>query len=553
MGNTYDAQNSHAATTYDLAAMPNNGNMRTYWRPPKILRTAEVTMQQLQVVSYIHGERCWPSVEKLAPCEEACPIHQDVPSYVIAISQGKLEEARAIIRQTNPLPSVCGRVCHHPCETSCNREVVDEAVAIMWLKRLATDQEVEKRPKRAKMTRQEKVAIIGSGPAGLSAAYDLVRWGYPVTVYEGSPVAGGMLTTAIPDFILPKEIVQADIDYVRALGVDIRTTTWIRDLDYLWGRGFRAILVSAGAQKSGELKIPGADLDGVLLALPLLREGKQGEKTKLHGKVVVIGGGNVAMDVARTVLRLGANEVHVACLESRKDMPAFSWEIEVAEREGVKFHPSLAPQRFGSSDGSRVGFIDFKRVVSTQTDEHGRLTWELMEGPGSEYNMATVDSIIVAIGQGVDIGLNEKLTFNSGGGLLVDADSMLTTVSGVFAAGDVINVVGTVSESIAAGRHAAGAIDRYLKGKEPKATSAPRKEAARLEAEMVPAFLTRQPRWEMPAIPARDAIRGFGEVKTGYALWEGVEEAKRCLNCRTCSSCIFERHQLCFETATRIL
>ena len=510
-------------------------------------------MQQVQVVSYIHGDKCWPSVDKLAPCEEACPIHQDVPSYVIAISQGKLKEARAIIRQTNPFPSVCGRVCHHPCESSCNRGVVDEPIAIMWLKRLATDQVVDKRPKRRETTRQEKVAIIGSGPAGLSAAYDLVRWGYPVTVYEGSPVAGGMLTTAIPDFILPKEIVQAEVDYIRALGVDIRTTTWIRDLDYLWGKGFRAILIAVGAQRSAELRIPGADVDSVLSALPFLKKAKQGEKVDLRGKVVVVGGGNVAMDAARTALRLGANEVHVACLESRKDMPAFDWEIEMAEREGVRLHPSLAPQRFGSSDGNRVGFIEFKRVLSTHIDEQARLTWTLMEGPGSEYNMEAVGSIIVAIGQRLDVGLNEKLAFTSRGGLLADVDTLLTTVPGVFAAGDVIDVAGSVSESIAAGRRAAGAIDRYLQGRELKPRSAPQKEAARLEAEMVPAFLPRKPRWEMPTVAPRDAIRGFGEVRTGYALWEAIEEAGRCLNCRTCSSCVFERHQVCFETATRIL
>ena len=519
-------------------------------------------MRALQLLTQIHGEKCWPSVTKLSPCEEACPLHMDVPSYVMAIAQGSFKEALAVVRQTNPFPSICGRVCHHPCEEECNRSLVDSPLAIQWLKRLVADYELNnglKRPRPVKRTKGERVAIIGSGPAGLTAAYDLVRQGYGVTVYEALPFAGGMLAVGIPDFILPKEIVEAEIGYIRDLGVEIRTNTTIGKnftLDDLSRRGFNAILLATGAWKSAQLPIPGADLGNVFYALPLLQKVKLGGKVMLRGKVAVIGGGGVAMDVARLALRLGAREVHAACLESRRDMPAHSWEVEAAEREGVKLHPALDPQRFRAKDGRRVGAIDFRRVASTQLDSEGRITWTLMEGPGTEYAM-DVDAVIIAIGQVPDpsyIGGDSQLNVTRRGTLVADPETQVTNVPGVFAAGDAAYLPGTVVEAIAAGHKAATSIHRYLRGQDLReGRTAANKEVFKIKPEMIPEFLVRKARWEMPMLSPGDATRSFGEVKLGYTIWEGIEEARRCLNCRMCANCIFERGQICFETGSRLL
>lgn len=518
-------------------------------------------MKTLQLLTQIHGEKCWPLVEKLSPCEEACPLHMDVPSYVIAIAQGKFKEALTVIRQTNPFPSICGRICHHPCEEECNRGRVDSPIAIQWLKRLVVDYELSngmKRPRPAKRTKEEKVAIIGSGPAGLTAAYDLVRQGYGVTVYEALPVAGGMLAAGIPEFILPREIVETEIDYIRDLGVQIRTNTAIGKnftLDDLSRRGFSAILLATGAWRNPQLPIPGTDLGNIFYALPLLQKTKLGEKVMLRGKVAIIGGGDVAMDVARLALRLGAREVHVTCLESRKDLPAHSWEVEAAEREGVKLHPALAPQQFRAKAGGRVAAIDFKRVASTQLDSEGRISWTLMEGPGTEYAM-DVDAVIIAIGQAPDPSYisDSQLNVTKRGTFVVDPETMTTNVASVFAAGDAAHMPGTVAEAIAAGHKAATSIHRYLRGQDLReGGTAASKEVFKVKPEMVPGWLVAKDRWEMPMLASGDATRSFGEVKLGYTIWEGVEEAKRCLNCRMCANCVFERGQICFETGSRLL
>ena len=518
--------------------------------------------KQVRLLSQIHGEKCWPLVDRLSPCEEACPLYTDVPSYIIAISQGKFKEALAVIRETNPFPSICGRVCHHPCETECNRALVDEPIAIKWLKRFVADWELKngKRPAPVRKTKKEKVAVIGSGPTGLTAAYDLVREGYGVTVYEASPVAGGMLTVGIPNFILPREIVEAEIDYIRALGVDIKTNVRIGNelsLDDLWKKGVNAILLASGAQKNAELKIEGTDLENVYYALDVLRKANLGEDIAFRGKVVIIGGGNVAIDVARTALRLGAKEVHVTCLEARSDMPAFSWEIEAAEKEGVKIHTSLAPQKFTATrrDGKESIAIDFKRVASTDVDDEGQISWTLMEGAGSEYTMEA-DSAVIAIGQAADPSYAEggQMKLDGRGTFAVDPDTMATSVPGIFAAGDAVILRGTVTEGIAMGHKAATSVDRYLRGKDLKQNGAvAEKEVLKIDPKMTSPWLTRKACWGMPSLQPNDAVRTFSEVDLGYTEMEAIEEAKRCLNCRMCANCIYGRSQICFETGSRLL
>jgi len=516
------------------------------------------TRRGSKVLSQIHGEKCWPMVDKLSPCEEACPIQMDVPSYVVALSQGKFKEAINVVRETNPFPSICGRICHHPCEEACTRALVDRPVAIEWLKRFIGQYEMSNGIKRKpiKRKREENIAIIGSGPAGLTAAHDLVKQGYGVKVYEALPVAGGMLAAGIPEFVLPQNIVEAEVNYIKAMGVDIKTNMRIGQdlsLEEIWNQGSKAILLATGAWKSAELNIPGADLRGVMQALPFLRDAKLGEKPKLHGTVVLIGGGNVAVDAARTALRLGAEKVILTCLESRAEMPAFEWEIEKAEEEGVEIQPALAPQQFVAKPVRRVGRIDFKKVVRTTTDSDGKISWTLAEGPDAETSI-DADAVIVAIGQVPDPSFASGMNLTSGGTFKVDPETMATNFPGLFAAGDAVIMPGTVVEAIAAGHAAAKSIDRYLKGKELK-TKAKKKvqESIMIEEEMIPYFLVRKDRWEMPSVLAKDAIRSFGESNLGYTEWQVVEEAKRCLNCRMCGNCIFDRGQLCFEASARLL
>jgi len=511
---------------------------------------------RLEIPAYIHVERCWPEVDKLSPCELACPLHMDVPNYIMAIAQGDVQHALSIIRETNPLPSICGRVCHHPCEQECNRKVVDDPIAIEWLKRYAAEHGDSEKPSPVPRTKEEKIAIVGSGPAGLTAAHDLVNKGYGVTIFEAGSIPGGMLALGIPDFILPPEAVKADIDNIKALGVRIHTNVRIGEdlsLDGLWQQGFKAILIATGAWRTPELKIPGVGLPGISSALPWLKEAKLGNLKSVKGVVWVIGGGAVAMDVARTALRLGAKEAHAACLEARQVMPAFTWEIEAAEREGVRIHPSLAPQEFTSKNGSKVSGVNFKRVTSTKLDNEGRIHWTLMEGAGSDFSVDT-DNVVIAIGQAPDTSdlEGQSLNTNNRGGLQVNEFTLETNVPGIFAAGDVSGTGATVSESMAAGRRAAISIDQYLSG----AQIVPERETREgilIKQEQIPTFFPRRERWEIPRLLPREAVKVFREVDLGYIGWQAEEEAKRCLNCRMCANCIFERGQMCFETSTRLL
>jgi len=479
-------------------------------------------------------------IYRTPPCTEACPIGMDVPGYLIAVSQGRFKEAMEIIRDTNPFPLVCGRVCHHPCEIECIRNIVDEPIAIQWIKRLVADNALKsgERPFPVKRMKREKVAIIGSGPAGLTAAHDLVKAGYGVTVYEASPVPGGMLATVIPEFKLPGAVVKADISYIKALGVEIKTNTPVGKeltIDSLLKR-YNAVLVAIGCWRPVPLTIPGSDLNGIYNALPLLQEVKQGKKIRLDGRIVIIGGGDTAMDAARTALRLGAGEVHVACLESREAMPAHIWEIEKAEREGVTIHPALAPQQFRSHDNNRVAGIDFKGVASTQVDTDGKVTWTLQEGPGNEYGI-DADSVIIAIGQTPSIsslGGGSKLKVVPRGTLAVNPKTLAATIPGLFAAGDCVVGVGTVVDSMAAGRKAASSIIEYLGGSEPTIKELSNREAFKRAHEVMSAdFTVQKARQGMPTMALSEAVGSYKEVELGFTEEMGIEEARRCLNCST--------------------
>jgi len=531
--------------------------------------------ERTAIPAYIHIERCWPRVDKLSPCEAGCPLNVDVPNYVIAIAQGNPTKALSIIREKNPLPSICGHICWHPCEDECNRKVVDNPVAIQWLKWYAAEHGKSEKPSPVPRTREERVAIVGSGPAGLTAAYDLVRKGYGVTIFEAASTPGGLPATTMPEFILPQEAVQADIDYIKALGVQILTNVCIgKDISIngLWQLGFKAILIAAGSKRGAGLKIPGSNLPGVFSALPFLQEAKLGKGPSLKGKVWVIGGDHIAMDAARTALRLGAEEVHIACLEARGDrndpgnIPAVTWALEAAEKEGMQIHPSLAPVEFTSKDGSKAGGINFKRLTPLPPGGKGKIHRTLrgfplveMEGPGSDYAV-DADAIIDATGifaperqipEMSDI-LGESSGKGKRGKLAVNRDTFETNVPGIFAAGDISGTGGNVVESMADGRTAATSIDQYLSGQYIIPVKETR-EALTIEEKQIPSYFKRKERWEMPALLAKQAIKTFKEVNLGYASWQAVEEASRCMNCRMCANCIFEHRQWCWETAERLL
>ncbi|MEW6184921.1 MAG: FAD-dependent oxidoreductase, partial [Thermodesulfobacteriota bacterium] len=285
-----------------------------------------------------------------------------------------------------------------------------------------------------------------------------------------------------------------------------------------------------------------------------LKEVKLGEKGHLKGRVIVIGGGNVAVDAARTAVRLGSTRVTLVCLDGRSEMPAFAWEIEKAESEGVEICPSLAPQKILSKTGGKVKSVVFAKVARLSKSQNGRLTWELAAGPENEL-ILEADIVIAAIGQSPDTSFIKEMSLTDTRTIRVDEETMATDRPGIFAAGDVVRYPGTIVEAIAAGHRAAKSINHYLKGKPLQSASKKKaKEVFRLEEEtVIPSFLVKKQRWDMPSLSSRDAARSFGETDLGYTIWQAGEEAKRCLNCRMCGNCIFERGQLCFETSTRLL
>jgi len=466
-----------------------------------------------------------------SPCRIACPAHLSVPGYVALISKGRFKEALNLIRQDMPLPSVCGRVCVAPCEKECRRQELDQSIAIAALKRFVTECVNEALPSPVPQTKQEKVAIIGSGPAGLAAAHDLVRKGYAVTVYEALPAAGGMLAWGIPPYRLPREVLEKDINYIQALGVEIKTNTPLGPgltLDDLAAQGYGAVLLALGAQESIKLKIPGANLSGALAATSFLRDFNLGKKVEMGNKVVVLGGGNVAIDSARTALRLGAAEVHVACLECRKDMPAVISEIEGAEQEGVMIHPSVTATRILGE--SRVAGVEFLSLKGVEFDEDGLPHMDIIEGTG---HVLAADTVIFAVGQKPDLSSlrgTEGIELSKQGTIAAHTGMPVTQRHGVFACGDVVNGPTNVIEAITCGQRAAFWIDRYLQGYVLRRERVERVKPSEVKVE-IPTDVEKQERRHMPSLPTQERILNFSEVDLGYNLDDAVAEAKRCLNC----------------------
>ncbi|KKN11280.1 hypothetical protein LCGC14_1028160, partial [marine sediment metagenome] len=373
--------------------------------------------------------------ESQAPCQTACPVHLHIPAYTALIAKGKFKESLDLIRRRMPLPSVCGRVCLHPCEEVCSRKEVDQAIAIEALKGFVADNVSEVTPKRINQTQSEKVAIIGSGPAGLAAAYDLIRLGYGVTIFEALPSPGGMLAVGIPDHRLPRDILNRDIDYIKALGVEIKTNSPVnlnQGLNDLLKQGYGAALIAIGAHKGKSLNIPGVDLDGVLVGTSFMRDVNLGKDVNLGDKVMIIGGGNVAMDCARTARRLGAKEVGVSCLECYDDMPADLLEIEHAREEGIEIHDSHTFTKLVSDSGkvSGVGCLD---ITGCAFDDDGKAHFDIVS---DEEHTLEADTVIFAIGQVPEISDSGNIKIGNSGTITADPETLMTEIEGLFVAGD---------------------------------------------------------------------------------------------------------------------
>jgi heterodisulfide reductase subunit A-like polyferredoxin len=474
-----------------------------------------------------------------APCRLACPAGLNVQGYVQMVGQGKYEEALKIIMEDLPLPGVLGRICPHGCEDACRRCEVDDPVAIRDLKRLAADQcDPRDIPIPCLPLREEKVAIVGSGPAGLSAAYHLARKGVLSTIFEALPEPGGMLRVGIPEHRLPKRILDQEIEVITKLGVDINTQSPLGPdltVDDLFKKDYKAVYLALGAHRGISLGIPGEQAQGVHQGVDFLRELNLKAKPWVGNRMAVIGGGNVAIDVARSAIRLGAGEVTIIYRRTRAEMPAWEEEIEAAQAEGVGIVYLSAPQEVLTQDGKVVG-LRCIRMELGEPDSSGRR--RPIPVAGSEYEIE-IDQLIPAIGQSPDLsGLGDLpgMAFSRWGTLEVDPVTYATGRDGVFAGGDVQTGPWVAIGAVAAGREAAESMVRYLDGRD----MAEGREPAPPENPLyrpVPEGEAVKRRAPMPALSVKERQGNFNEVELGYDETAGHEEAQRCLNCGYCCEC----------------
>jgi NADPH-dependent glutamate synthase beta subunit-like oxidoreductase/NAD-dependent dihydropyrimidine dehydrogenase PreA subunit len=510
-------------------------------------------------------------LERNFPCKEACPVHTEAGKYVTLIAEGRYREAYAVARKPNPLASICGRICAAPCESVCRRGELDAPISIRALKRFVTERfGVESMIDLSVLAEiyghrtdryPERVAIIGSGPAGLACAHDLALMGYSVTIFEAASVAGGMLRLGVPEYRLPRALIQLEINAILSLGVELVTNTRLgRDVTLadLKRQGFAAVFLGIGATRSRDLAVPGMDLDGVLRGIDYLLNVNLGYKVEMGPHVVVIGGGNVALDVARTAarggeqenlqrnlsivaaldvarsaVRFGAREVTVCCLESEAEMPAAPEEVEEAFSEGIRFRHRIGPNRVVGENGTVTG-VEFL-AVSRVFDESGRFAPEFI--PGSE-TLLPADTVIVSIGQTADLSFlrPEDGIDSARGRITVDPETLATSAPGVFAGGDAAFGPRIAINAVADGKRAARSIDTHLRGR-------PRPEAeTEVEIEIHGGYgrlwdYEGIPRQKPPARPISRRI-GIAEVEECFGEHEARREGRRCLHCWT--NTIFE-------------
>jgi formate dehydrogenase beta subunit len=465
----------------------------------------------------------------LVPCRYTCPAEIDVPRYIRLIKEGDYSAAAAVIREKVPFPGVLGYVCDRICEEVCRRGEVNEPVSIRELKRFAAEHDEGKLwagNSGQKPATGKRIAIIGSGPSGLTAAYYLCNQGHAATVFESLPAAGGMMRFGIPEYRLPKNVLDGEIQEIIDTGVDLRPGTPVNSIDTLFEEGFQAVLVAVGAHQGQKLAIPGTDNKRVLIGTDFLREINMGHKVDIGDKVMVLGGGNVAFDCARVAIRLGAGQVELACLESREAMPASGDEISQGEEEGIVIQPARSITRI-LSDNSTITGVEFLTVSSLSFDEEGNPEIEVVEN--SEH-ILEADTVIFAIGQRPNIPPGFELDTESNN--LIGVDSFLQCASreGVFAAGDAVNGTSSVIEAIASGRKAAQAIDRYLGGD----GIIDRKIVAEAEPEKCLGYaegFALMERCEASRISAAERTRNFRKVIQVMDEEVAIGESERCLQC----------------------
>ncbi len=495
--------------------------------------------------------------DRVAPCNARCPVGIDIEGYMNLLREGRVEEARDLLLAENPLPAVTGRVCHHPCESVCNRRALDGAVAIHAVERMLGDLAHE-RP-AAVVTgpaHAERVAVVGSGPAGLGCAYHLARLGYGVTIFESEREAGGMLRLGIPEYRLPRDVLDRDIARVVAHGVEIKCGVKV-GTDVPWGdltASFDAVCISTGAHTSRALGVPGEHLPGVRPGLAFLRDVNSGKRPDLGKRVVVVGGGNTAMDCARSALRLGAR-VTVAYRRTREQMPAIREEVEDAMREGAEFVFLASPVEFAATNG-RVSAMVCERTALGEPDASGRRR----PTPTGETFTLDADTVLTAIGESSALLNFFPDVEGSDAGLRVDALGG-TNRDLLYAVGDATDLERTVADALGAGKRAAIGIDRHLRhhhgdtaelnalrfaggnlsaarwmGRDPIRRTAPVNETVTADDLNFTQY-RRRPRHGDPHLPSEAAVQGFDEVNAGLPDALAMDEAQRCLNCGVCTEC----------------
>jgi formate dehydrogenase beta subunit len=483
------------------------------------------------------------------PCRAACPVHTDVQGYVGLIAQGRYAEAFELIHSVNPIASACSFICHHPCEQECRRGAVDDPLAIRHLKRFALEQAAAYRRSSRKpvpQTRGQRVAIVGSGPAGLTAASDLADLGYQVTIFERNPELGGMLSSAIPPYRLPREALKDDIEDVLAKGVEARTgceigkDVTLKDL----AARHNAVLIAVGLSLSRSLDIPGLEGQGVLLALPFLDDVIHGRSPELGERVLVIGGGNVAIDVARSARRLGQEKVEMVCLESAEEMPAWEWEIREAVEEGIKITHRWGPKAVRRSNGKVLGLETVR--VRAVFDQEGRFNPTFYD---DQRSFIEADTIIITIGQMSDLSFlkNGPARVDERGRLIWDRATQMTSAPGVFVAGEVATGPGAAIQAVASGHRAAKAIHLFFQGENvEKALKIEEKAKIAALPQDVVEKIFRQSREKVTVLSAETRCLGFTQFEVGYDEEAALREARRCRGCGTgavvmagqCATCL---------------
>ncbi|MFX0075744.1 MAG: FAD-dependent oxidoreductase [Candidatus Hermodarchaeota archaeon] len=476
----------------------------------------------------------WADRERLlVPCRDACPLGIDVPRYIRLISEKKYAEAAVVIREKTPFPSVLGRVCFHDCEVECRRNQINEPIAICALKRFALEHDSELWRSKIKSlpSTGKKVAVIGSGPAGLTAAYYLKRLGHSVTVFEANSYLGGMLRHGIPEYRLPREVLQKDLDHILSMGIDIQTDKVVAEhlsLDDLKDQGFNATFIAIGAQNTKKLNIEGSNLPNIYWGLEFLKKVNLGKEVKVTDNIIVIGGGNVAIDVALTAQRLGAKDVQLICLECREEMPAHDWEIQKAIDEGITLNCSWGPKNVIDIDG-QVSELEVMHCDSVFDDNN------VFNPKFDEKNTKSIktDMIIMAIGQIPDLSLlgsESEVKISTSGLIQAKEGTLETNIPGIFAGGEVINSPSSVVDAIEMGRRAACSIDKYLGGNGEI-------EEILIEPEVPNPNLGRdesfydKTRVQMPLLSLEQRKNSFNEIELGFDDSLALEEANRCLQC----------------------